>query len=385
MASLRRKPRSPFWFACFTLPDGRRTQRSTGKTSRADAMKMAVEWEQASVQRYSEGQFRRVLSDVCQQIHGTPLDSPSVSDYSARWLAAKRLETKAVTVSAYENAVKGLLASLGDRASQPIHYITKAHIATWRDDTAQKSSPSTANIKLKIVRVLFSAAWRDGVIADNPAAKIPTLQSGDAIRRPFTVQEVKRLLALADVEWRGLILAGFYTGQRLRDLALLSWNHVDMEQGLIRFSTSKTGRNQSIPLAKPFRAYLSELPAGDDPRAPIFPKAHAIASGNKATAQLSRQFSDLLSDAGLVAKQTKKVRLHESTGKGRGTARARHALSFHSLRHTMTSLLKATGAGEAVAMDIIGHDSAAISQHYTHTTDKSKRSAVAKLPDVTKI
>src|SRR5262245_38331240 len=29
MASLRRLPKSPYWIACFTLPDGTRTQRST--------------------------------------------------------------------------------------------------------------------------------------------------------------------------------------------------------------------------------------------------------------------------------------------------------------------------------------------------------------------
>ncbi|HZL43068.1 MAG TPA: hypothetical protein VFD66_07280, partial [Verrucomicrobiae bacterium] len=29
MASIRKLPNSPFWIACFTLPDGTRTQRST--------------------------------------------------------------------------------------------------------------------------------------------------------------------------------------------------------------------------------------------------------------------------------------------------------------------------------------------------------------------
>lgn len=384
MASLRRKPRSPFWFACFTLPDGRRTQRSTGKTDRREALKQAVEWEAASVQRYSESQFRRVLSDICQQIHGVPLDSPSVKDYCTRFLAAKELETKPVTVTAYTNAIEGFLASLGDRAAQPIHYITKADVTKWRDEIAERSSPATATIKLKIIRVLFGSAWRDGVVADNPAAKVSTMKSVESVRRPFTVREVQRLLALASPEWRGLILAGFYTGQRLRDIAMLCWNNVDTKAWQLTFSTSKTGRNQGIPIAPPLRAYLTELEAGDDPRAPLFPNAHRIATGNQATAQLSRQFADLLSDAGLVAKQTKDERLHESTGKGRKTTRTRNALSFHSLRHTMTSLLKATGSGESVAMDLVGHDSKAVSRHYTHVSDADKRRAVARLPDIMK-
>jgi len=41
------------------------------------------------------------------------------------------------------------------------------------------------------------------------------------------------------------------------------------------------------------------------------------------------------------------------------------------------------GVSEAVARDLIGHDSADVSAHYTHTDDKARRDAVALLPDVT--
>jgi hypothetical protein len=36
-----------------------------------------------------------------------------------------------------------------------------------------------------------------------------------------------------------------------------------------------------------------------------------------------------------------------------------------------------------VVRDIIGHESAAISRHYTHIDEGAKRKALAKLPDVT--
>jgi len=42
MASLRKKDRSPFWFACYTLPDGRRTQRSTGTPDKRKALCLAL-------------------------------------------------------------------------------------------------------------------------------------------------------------------------------------------------------------------------------------------------------------------------------------------------------------------------------------------------------
>ena len=47
MASIRKDPRgkSPYWHACLTLPDGRRTQRTTGSTNRLEAQRIADKME----------------------------------------------------------------------------------------------------------------------------------------------------------------------------------------------------------------------------------------------------------------------------------------------------------------------------------------------------
>lgn len=379
MAYLRHLPKSPFWIAGFTLPDGTRTQRSTKMTDRKSAMKLALQWEDASRLRITEAQARRVLSDIHAQIHGTPLDSPSVADYVAQWLGRKQGETAAITHLGYKYATDEFKNFLGDRADQPIHYVTPAQIAAWRDAAAKKATPQTANKKLKYIRVLFQSAWRDGLLTENPASKVQALKTEEGNRRAFTLPELKALLRVASTEWRGLILAGLYTGQRLKDIASLTWANVDIERGELRLVTSKTGRPQVIPIAKPLRAYLSELPAGDDPAAPLFPSAYRIAMRNVHMAMLSRQFHELLVSAALVAPGPQ---THKSTGKGRGAPRERNAISFHSLRHTATSLLKAAGVSEAVARDIIGHESAEISRHYTHVDEEAKRAAVDKLPDL---
>lgn len=381
MPSLRRKVGSPFFFACFTLPDGRRTQRSTKLAERAKAMKLAVQWEEAATNRITEAQARRVLSDIHEQIHGTRLDCPSLTDFVTQWLGRKKGETAAVTLNTYRLAVEEFRDALGDRASAPINYITPAQVVAWRDAAAAKASPRTANNKLKIVRVLLQSAWRDGLIADNPAAKVQVLKSEESIRRPFTLPELRTLLSVANTEWRGMIIAGLYTGQRLKDIASLTWANVDLERGEIRLATSKTKRRQVIPIATALRTYIESLPAGDNPAAPIFPAAYRIATVNLHVGMLSRQFGELMATAGL-AKPVPET--HAGTGKGRNAPRERNALSFHCLRHTATSLLKNAGVSEAVAMDIIGHDSAEMSKHYTHTDEKSKRAAIAKLPDITK-
>ena len=381
MAYLRHLPRSPFWIAGFNLPDGRRTQRSTKTADRKLATKLAAQWEDAASKRITEAQARRVLSDIHEQIHGERLASPSVTEYVTQWLGRKQGETAAVTLSAYRHAADEFTAFLADKAGQPIHYVTPAQVAAWRDTAASKATPRTANNKLKVVRTLFQSAWREGLLTDNPAAKVSSLKTGEATRRAFTLDELKAILRVASQEWRGMILAGLYTGQRLKDIASLTWANVDTERGEIRLATSKTGRRQVIPIAKPLRAYLDELPAGDNPHAPLFPSAYPLGMRPGGSSPLSQQFHDLLVSAGFAKPRPPE---RKSTGKGRNTPREQSEISFHSLRHTATSLLKAAGVSESVTRDIIGHESAEVSRHYTHVDEDAKRAAIAKLPDLTK-
>jgi integrase len=178
-----------------------------------------------------------------------------------------------------------------------------------------------------------------------------------------------------------MVIAGLYTGLRLKDVASLTWANIDLQTDQVAISTSKTDRRQILPIAKPLRAYLDALSAGDDPTAPLFPGAHPFAVRSGGTAVLSQQFYALLVAANLATARPPK---HLSAGRGRSAARERSTITFHSLRHTATSLLKAAGVSESVTRDIIGHESAEISRHYTHVEESAKRAAIDKLPDVTK-
>ena len=129
-----------------------------------------------------------------------------------------------------------------------------------------------------------------------------------------------------------------------------------------------------LPLIQPLSDYLASLPASDNPNAFIFPRA---ASANR-TGTLSNQFREILVAAGLV-----EPRGHEATGKGRSQARETSEISFHSLRHSAVTMLKASGVSDVLAREIVGHDSAAVSRQYTHLSTDDLRRAMHRLPDVT--
>ena len=200
--------------------------------------------------------------------------------------------------------------------------------------------------------------------------------SRESKRRPFTLAEIKRILKACDTEWRGLVLFGLYLGQRLGDLSRLTWRAVNLENSEIAFTARKTGRRVVLPLVQPLADYLASLPAGDDANAFIFPNAASA----KRTSSLSNQFREILVEVGLVAPLTHG---HRSTGKGRTGTRKASEISFHSLRHSAVTMLKAAGVSDFMARELIGHDSAAVSRQYTHLTTDDKRAAMQRLPDVT--
>jgi integrase len=390
MASIRKHPLSPFWHACFTLPDGTRTQRSTGTWNRHKAQRIALEFEQAareaSAGRFIESRARKTIADICalaSEDAGT-LGSSTANDFLDAWLARKSLEAGENTHAKYSSVVAQFKTFLGGRLKRDISTVTAADIARFRDDLAARVSIGTVNVALKIVRSAFAQARRDGLINVNEAERVPTLKrrSDRFERRPFTLEELKRIIEAADDEWRGMILFGLYTGQRLGDIASLTWQNVDLQRQELRLLTEKTGRRQIIPLAPPLLRYAEALPSSDRADAPLFPRAAGIVQRLGRASQLSNQFYDLLASAGLARKKTHQAKPGEE--KGRSARRELNPLSFHALRHTATSLLKNAGVSESVAMEFIGHDSASVSRNYTHIDPATLKAAAAKLPDVTR-
>jgi integrase len=378
MASLRRKEDSKFWFACFTLKDGTRAQRSTKETDRKKAQKIADEFEQAARNEMTARQMQRVISELYRKITGDALHFPTVREHFGSWLKRKKPEIAPTSYQSYSRKAQDFLDWLGERADRQITYIARDDIVAFRDSELERISPQTVNDEIKWLRMVFKTAREDGKIQDNPVDGVRRArQKTKGIRRAFTLPELRRVIERADDEWRSLIFFGLYTGQRLGDLARLTWQNVDLERDEIRFVTGKTGRQMIIPIAVPLRANIETLPAGEDPRQPLHPRAFASVEKSGKVSTLSRQFYELLSDAGLT---DPKVHRTLEAAPGRSGRRGLSEIPFHALRHTANSLLKNAGISAPIVQDIIGHESPAISATYTHVDEDTKRRAIAALP-----
>ena len=387
----KHQPGRPYWFCAFSIFDpqtnrSRRVFRSTKTSDRKQALEICRAWHKAALKardgKLSVDAAREVIaqgvSDVFMHANIELLPSASIKSWCQTWTEAKAIETEETTHARYKRVIERFIGFLGEaKSKRDLSTLQATDIARFRDREAKELSRSTTYLSVKVLRVCLGEAVRQGLLTNNQAVRVKFLKStAESKRRAFTLDEIKRILKACgeDTEWRGLVLSGLYLGQRLGDLARLTWRAIDLDSGEIAFTAHKTGRRIVLPLVQPLADYLAALPASDNPNACIFPNS----AKHKRTASLSNHFREILVDAGFV-----QPRDYKANKKGRDQARELSEISFHSLRHSAVTMLKAARVSDFIAREIVGHESAAVSRQYTHLTTDDKRASMRRLPDVT--
>jgi integrase len=377
MASVYRRRTSKNWSCAFRDEHGRQHLISTKTEDKKLALVICQEYEKAAKVKRTKAQTQRTIDRLHELISGERISRYSLREYAGGWLKAKKHETRASTLAFYRKSVDKALRFFKVKADLPLTEFSRDDVLDYRTHLAETVAPKTATHHLKALKMIFKAARRDGAIADDPSEFVSGVKQAVGIqaRRAFTADELSRVLPHCDLEWKSMVLFGLYLGQRLADIATLDWSAIDRERNEIRITTGKTGQRLILPLAKPLRRHIGNLPNGNGP---VHPRAAAIIRAHGRTAALSNQFADILARAGLREHQS-----HQSRGIGRDGKRAASALSFHSLRHTTVSMLRDAGVPQSVAMGFAGHASPEMNNFYTHTGIESLRRAADALPDVT--
>lgn len=439
MATLIKRTGSPYWIACFDVPqpDGstRRMKKSTKRRKRAEALAEALKIESAAVKGHtaadetaakayailaeaadaaargelSEGRARDLLARLTELSTGQALRFFTVAEWRDEWLAMKAATSKPATLRRYKGHVDDFVEWLGERAGARLEAVTKADVrgfrdairAGWTGKTAENGeeirtarTAKTTNLYAADVAAMFRAATKDGLILANPAAALDRLPELDSAERDvFTVAEVGKLVDAAGridwqagmfaatdpnradrcADWQGMILLGFYAGARLGDCARMKWGSVSMQRKTLTFMPAKTERKRKrleVPIHPRLLAWLKRRKPGPDD-APIFPTLHDCHVGGGHG--LSSQFLAVMTLA-----QVDRGTTRHATDQ----ARAQHARSFHSLRHSLTSTLANLDVSEEIRRRITGHESAAVHSGYTHHERETLARALEKMPSV---
>ena len=243
MASLHKDPRgkSPYWYCAYQTSDGARHFRSTKTADKRQARQVCDTWAKASAlgAKLSPDKARQVIAQGVADIlmaSGQTLPSATIRDWCKRWLETKTLEAEPRTHERYETSLRRFLEFLGSKAGEDLDALKVNDVLRFRDYVAKRLSATSTNMDLKVLRACLYSAQKQDLVEKNVATKVDTLkQRGENKRRGFTLAEVGRVLKRCDEaggEWRGLVLTGLYTGQRLGDVAGLTWQQVDLEQRL---------------------------------------------------------------------------------------------------------------------------------------------------------
>jgi integrase len=386
------RARSPFWICCYTSATGQRLKKSTkirikplkgekctdGKPKNAPD-KRAEAWQAClAIERaenlakngtLTEQAAKKIIGEILERTTGEPLHNYKVRDWLAHWLEMKEQVRATKTMDRYRQVVRDFIASLGSRADLALPHITSKDILTYRDSIiASNKTARTANLSVKVVSAAFNAAVRQHLIDSNPATALESLPVNIEERATFTPAQVSKLLRVANGDWYGAILLGYYTGARLGDVANMHWDAIDWRDKLIRFTPSKTKKPVTVPLHPQLERALVKRPGIG--KTPMFSSLAGKGTGGRLG--LSGRFAAIMEKAGIEGKITQ----HANGG------RALSNLSFHSLRHSFNSAMANAGISQEIRQKLTGHASAEMNARYTHHELEPLRAAISTIPSV---
>lgn len=383
MASLFKRDSSKYWYASWRSGNRKRLVstkvpirgavingiKETPSQARSRAQIVADGYEAAD----KEGMHSvKVKTTIATLANGVATSEPSIKEYLTNYLESRTGQLSRSSIINTQTAIKLFLAHLGRRADNPISSVRRADANAFVNEQIKMVRHGTVRKYIGTISPAFMAAMDEELIDKNPffRVKIPESSTlGEVSKEAFTVEEVHKMLQVLPSEWCSMVICCIYMGgQRLGDVATLTWDQIDMEQGIIALKTAKTGRFLRIPIVDPLRRHLASLHRTGEYIHPIIAEKYL----RRGAAYVSYQFRTELEYAGIVPK------LESIKG---ARARSVSPKTFHCLRATAATLLHTAGVDAALAREVVGHDSEAVHQLYIRPDDEQRRAALEKLAE----
>jgi integrase len=372
MASVQKDSRgfSKYWYACFTSASGKRRIISTRTTDRKQAQQIADAWQKAErlvavKDGGCEAQVKRVFDDLLESAGFRTVEVIRLQEWLTNWLDGKRSLAPS-TRKAYRHVFDVFLKFMGPRSNTPIEMITEVDIARFVDSLLKTGlSNSTIDKITKHLNSPFSRALLLGKIKFNPVRATESLPKNGTTRDVFSPDDVARLIRSAPSDdWKGMIILGYSSALRLQDDANLEWSGIDTENGLITFFERKKKKYAVVGLHADFQDWLLAQNVSDDQKF-VFPTL-----AGRTAPTLSRHFSHIMKDTGIVGRITK-----QRSGRGRQL----RSLTFHSLRHSAVTSAFNVAAAQDIARKVSGHAGGVI-RTYIHPDAPNLKAAVNLIP-----
>ena len=269
------------------------------------------------------------------------------------------------TVRAYKTDLQAYVEWCDLSGANPLNMTQRRLRAYMANMTKARYADKTINRRLSSLRTFYGWLVREDVIESNPAAPIPGRKLPKTLPKTMVDEDVRRILEACDestaegLRDRALIELLYASGARISEAAALKPEDIDFNQGQVRLF-GKGSKERIVPLydvaLEAIRTYLQEGRPELTRRRKGGRRAQALfvsARGNDMTAgALRTRFERLVTLAGVS-----------------------RAVTPHAMRHTFATELLTGGADLKAVQELLGHESLATTQIYTHLSVERLKAA----------
>lgn len=338
----RMKDGRPIYYYWIYDENLKRIYRSTGKRTKAEAMKYVME-RRDSNQLGKMDKVNISMNSFCRDLFVWD-KCPIISNILSRG----RHYTKATAAVRRGILVNHILPFLG---SVPVSRLTAARVDEWLLSLpkAHNLSNSSSNKVLEVLKEVMEYAVRCGVAKENPCASVERLGDDSKRHESFTRDEVRAIIG-EESDWenpfvRLMCKTAALTGMRIGEVRALMADQID--DHIIRVNASmsehdgrkctKNGKERVVPIPDSLKAELLRY-------APVN-------GGYIFSADSVNPIS---------------VPIINRCLKKRCETLSIPVKTFHSFRAFFNTALTTSNINESVIRSIVGHQSADMTEHYLH-------------------
>jgi len=235
--------------------------------------------------------------------------------------------------------------------------ITLQQLERLQRKIRDKTSPSTANRCVALMKHIFNTAGKWGLVEVSPARHLSMFREPpprDIVLKP---DECRRILEACDADENifaaALFKLAMFTGRRTGELLSLTWDDIDLQNYRATLQDTKVNERQFIILNEPATAIFRTLP-----RIEGNPYVIAGAAEGKPLNFYVRAWRRILKRAEVTY------------------------FPPHGLRHNYISMLIAAGEPPDVVGHLVGHKSSITTRKYLHHMPDNLRRTTEKIANV---
>ena len=330
--------------------DGRKIWEKAGWLREGYSAKLAADIRAARLRSIRHGE------ELPQQKAKAPYMREVWGKYKT-WATTNKARAGREDVYQYQ---KHLQNRFGDKRLNEISSFDLEHLKS--DLTKEGLSPASVKHCLVLIRQLYNKAITWGMYQGaNPikGVKMPSLQNQ---RTRFLTHEeaallLEQLKKSPSTMLYDIALMALHTGMRAGEIFNLKAFDLDFSSDVIRISNPKNKRTRFAYMTRAVKEMLQgRTPA--EPEGLVFPDRN----GNQARA-VSQVFR----------------RAVNTLGFNKGISDPRELVTFHTLRHTFASWLCIQGEPLTTIKELLGHQTTALTERYSHLLPDHKRRATIAL------